>query len=104
MVIAVRRAMVPKSVQMELQDLHVPRNLNASAIIASKTNAQTVMWKMLVEAPVIARMISVSRASVPMEPRVLHAQQLLNVRLDYVVTMENVMIYVRMARMVAHAE
>jgi hypothetical protein len=86
MVIAVRRAMVPKSVQMELQDLHVPILLNAAAIIASETNAQTVIWEMLVEALVIARMVSVFRRNVPKEKKVINALPKQIASLRYVVT------------------
>jgi hypothetical protein len=89
---------------MELQDLHVPRLFNAAAIIASETNAQTVMWEMLVEALVIARMVSVSRASVPMETRKPNALPKQIASLIFVATKVNVMIYVLMVKLVAHAE
>jgi hypothetical protein len=78
--------------------------LNAAAIIASKTNAQTVIWKMLVEALVIARMISVSKASVPMETREPNALTQQIASLICVATKVNVMIYVLMVKLVAHAE
>jgi hypothetical protein len=71
--------MVTNHAQTEVQDRHVPILLNAAASIASETNAQTVIREMIVEALVIARMICVA-------------------------TKVNVMIYVLMVKLVAHAE